>query len=413
MASCSRPSSAAPRGLIGRHQAANAAVALGILAAIDGGRSAAVPEDAISTGLPRRSAPGRMELLEVAPDGAVHRAAAVVRRLRPPARRRPQRGRCRGARGEPGRPGRSSCPGPRRRCCSAPSATSSGTDGGGAPARRRSSGRARPRGERPGHGPCRSAQTRSPRSWRSMGSRRGSACADSDRTGFEWGSSARAGGRRPAHRRGVALPGRRGAWHSSLAIHRPQAPDGARETVDATPSFDLPADAAAASPIAHPPRSRVRDTRFGWTERTFVMGIVNVTPDSFSGDGLLRTARRSVDSAVAQAVAMADEGADLLDVGGESTRPGHAPVSEDEELRAYDPVIRPLAPPFRRAHQHRHDQAGASPRLRSTPGADLVNDVWGVAPVRRDGASRGRAGRSRTWSCTTATSRATAASSPR
>ncbi|WP_394792162.1 dihydropteroate synthase, partial [Rhodoferax sp.] len=65
-----------------------------------------------------------------------------------------------------------------------------------------------------------------------------------------------------------------------------------------------------------------------------VMGIVNVTPDSFSGDGLA-----TVDGAVAQARRMAEEGADLLDLGGESTRPGHAVVSEADELARVVPVV--------------------------------------------------------------------------
>src|ERR1700746_2302793 len=63
--------------------------------------------------------------------------------------------------------------------------------------------------------------------------------------------------------------------------------------------------------------------RFEWGARTYVMGIVNVTPDSFSGDGLGSDA----DAAVAQGMRMVGEGADMLDVGGESTRPGHVPIT--------------------------------------------------------------------------------------
>ncbi|MBF0214864.1 MAG: dihydropteroate synthase [Magnetococcales bacterium] len=69
------------------------------------------------------------------------------------------------------------------------------------------------------------------------------------------------------------------------------------------------------------------------------MGIVNVTPDSFSGDGLAGNHQAAID----QGLAMADAGADLLDVGGESTRPGARPVSENEELNRVVPVIRELA----------------------------------------------------------------------
>ncbi|MDW8270735.1 MAG: dihydropteroate synthase, partial [Anaerolineae bacterium] len=65
---------------------------------------------------------------------------------------------------------------------------------------------------------------------------------------------------------------------------------------------------------------RLRQTEFLWGSRTYIMGILNLTPDSFSGDGLLNQAD-FVAAALAQAQAMLDEGADLLDLGGESTRP--------------------------------------------------------------------------------------------
>lgn len=75
------------------------------------------------------------------------------------------------------------------------------------------------------------------------------------------------------------------------------------------------------------------------TDRPLIMGVVNVTPDSFSDGGhFLRT-----EAAVAHALRLVDEGADLLDVGGESTRPGAAPVALDEERRRVLPVIEALA----------------------------------------------------------------------
>src|SRR5439155_20390525 len=79
--------------------------------------------------------------------------------------------------------------------------------------------------------------------------------------------------------------------------------------------------------------------RFQWGSRTYVMGIVNVTPDSFSGDGL----GMDVEAAVAQGLRMVADGADMLDVGGESTRPGHVPVTAAEEIMRTDAVIRRLA----------------------------------------------------------------------
>jgi len=118
---------------------------------------------------------------------------------------------------------------------------------------------------------------------------------------------------------------------------------------------------------------------FAWGERTFVMGILNVTPDSFSGDGLLADADpQAVERAVSRARAMAADGADLLDVGGESTRPGHAAVDEDEELRRVVPVVRAVraALPAMPITIDTTKPAVAVAALDA--GADAINDIWGV-----------------------------------
>src|SRR5271157_4102964 len=81
------------------------------------------------------------------------------------------------------------------------------------------------------------------------------------------------------------------------------------------------------------------ETEFKWGQRTYVMGIVNLSPESFSGDGL-----SNVESALAQSQRMVAEGADILDIGGESTKPGFTSISLDEELRRVIPVIERLAP---------------------------------------------------------------------
>ncbi|HEV3144753.1 MAG TPA: dihydropteroate synthase, partial [Gemmataceae bacterium] len=85
-------------------------------------------------------------------------------------------------------------------------------------------------------------------------------------------------------------------------------------------------------------RWQIRD-RVLEISRPLVMGIVNVTPDSFSDGGRFF----SNDAAVAHGLQLIQEGADLLDIGGESTRPGSQPISLDEELRRVVPVIRALA----------------------------------------------------------------------
>ena len=74
---------------------------------------------------------------------------------------------------------------------------------------------------------------------------------------------------------------------------------------------------------------------FAWGDRTYVMGVLNVTPDSFSGDGV----GTDVDEAVRQAVRMREDGADMIDVGGESTRPGAEEIDAEEELRCTIPVV--------------------------------------------------------------------------
>jgi dihydropteroate synthase len=83
--------------------------------------------------------------------------------------------------------------------------------------------------------------------------------------------------------------------------------------------------------------TRCGNTEFHWGKKTYVMGIVNVSPDSFSGDGL-----PDISTALAQAQRMVEEGADILDVGGESTRPGSSPVSVEEETKRVIPVIEKL-----------------------------------------------------------------------
>jgi dihydropteroate synthase len=133
--------------------------------------------------------------------------------------------------------------------------------------------------------------------------------------------------------------------------------------------------------------TRIGPRVFRWGVRTYVMGILNVTPDSFSGDGLLGSsdvpagdaARRAVAAAVAQARSMADEGADILDIGGESTRPGHEPVGPGDELARVIPVVGAVraALPDMPLTIDTTKPAVAGAALDA--GADAINDIWGVA----------------------------------
>ena len=124
--------------------------------------------------------------------------------------------------------------------------------------------------------------------------------------------------------------------------------------------------------------TRIGPADFEWGTRTFVMGILNVTPDSFSGDGLLGP--DGVAAAVAQARAMVEQGADLLDIGGESTRPGHAPVDEDEELRRVIPVVRAVRDAMPKTPLTIDTTKSAVATAALDAGADAINDVWGVDP---------------------------------
>ena len=102
------------------------------------------------------------------------------------------------------------------------------------------------------------------------------------------------------------------------------------------------------------------------------MGVTNVSPDSFSGDGLT-----DVIEAVAQAKRLASEGADIIDIGGESTRPGSNPVSTDEELRRVIPVVEKLSQEMSvplSVDTYKLEVA----RQALDAGANMINDIWGL-----------------------------------
>jgi len=118
--------------------------------------------------------------------------------------------------------------------------------------------------------------------------------------------------------------------------------------------------------------TRCGATEFHWGERTYIMGIVNVSPESFSGDGLA-----SPESAVEQALRFVEEGADILDVGGESTRPGSSPVSVEEEIHRVVPVIEQLAGKVAvpvSVDSYKSEVASRAVEA----GAAIINDQWGL-----------------------------------
>ncbi len=113
--------------------------------------------------------------------------------------------------------------------------------------------------------------------------------------------------------------------------------------------------------------------RFDTDEHCYIMGILNVTPDSFSDGGKYN----SIDNALRRTEQMISEGADIIDVGGESTRPGYTMISVDEEIERTSPVIEAIKKRFDIAvsldtYKYKVAAAGID------AGADLINDIWGL-----------------------------------
>ncbi len=114
-----------------------------------------------------------------------------------------------------------------------------------------------------------------------------------------------------------------------------------------------------------------------WGTRTYVMGILNVTPDSFSGDGLLVSGDpQRVSMEVARR--FIEAGVDMLDVGGESTRPGSEPVGAEEERRRVIPILQALAREFPQILLSVDTYKAAIAEEALQAGAHIVNDVWGL-----------------------------------
>ena len=118
---------------------------------------------------------------------------------------------------------------------------------------------------------------------------------------------------------------------------------------------------------------KIGKREFDTAHHTYVMGILNVTPDSFSDGGKYR----QLDAALFHAEQMVSEGVDIIDVGGESTRPGFQKVSEEEEIARVVPVIEKLkgtVPVPLSVDTYKAAVAKAA----VAAGADLINDIWGL-----------------------------------
>ncbi|MGN0400120.1 MAG: dihydropteroate synthase [Blautia sp.] len=117
---------------------------------------------------------------------------------------------------------------------------------------------------------------------------------------------------------------------------------------------------------------KIGNREFDLKNETYIMGILNVTPDSFSDGGKFN----NLDAALRHAELMIEEGADVVDIGGESTRPGHIVISEEEEIARVTPVIEAVKSRFDipvSIDTYKGNVAEAALQA----GADLVNDIWG------------------------------------
>ncbi|WP_410208813.1 dihydropteroate synthase [Fusobacterium sp.] len=117
---------------------------------------------------------------------------------------------------------------------------------------------------------------------------------------------------------------------------------------------------------------KCRDKKIELGKRTLIMGILNITPDSFSDGG----EHNSVQEAVKHAKKMLEEGADIIDIGGESTRPGHIKISEEEEIARVVPVIKEIVKlgAVISIDTYKHKVAKAA----FEAGAHILNDIWGL-----------------------------------
>ncbi|MFN2144490.1 MAG: dihydropteroate synthase, partial [Anaerolineales bacterium] len=128
--------------------------------------------------------------------------------------------------------------------------------------------------------------------------------------------------------------------------------------------------------MTRPTGITLKGHKFDWGSQTYVMGILNLTPDSFSGDGLGHSPD-PVEAALEQARRFVEAGAHILDVGGESTRPGSDPVGAAEEIERVIPVVKALAAESAlpvSIDTYKAEVAAAA----LDAGADLINDVWGL-----------------------------------
>ncbi|HKI55197.1 MAG TPA: dihydropteroate synthase [Anaerolineales bacterium] len=121
----------------------------------------------------------------------------------------------------------------------------------------------------------------------------------------------------------------------------------------------------------------INNQTFKWGSRTYVMGILNVTPDSFSGDGLMSNGDL-IEQALRQAEHFLKYNVDILDIGGESTRPGSQTISADEEIQRVAPVIQAISKEFPETIISIDTYKAKVAEEAVKAGAHILNDVWAL-----------------------------------
>ncbi|WKV07911.1 dihydropteroate synthase [Thermoanaerobacterium sp. CMT5567-10] len=117
---------------------------------------------------------------------------------------------------------------------------------------------------------------------------------------------------------------------------------------------------------------KVRDKEIEIGKRTYIMGILNMTPDSFSDGGKYNTLEKGME----RALKMIEDGADIIDVGGESSRPGYKPVTAEEELRRINDIVKKLQEVNTIVSVDTMKSKVAEESLKN--GAHIINDIWGL-----------------------------------
>lgn len=122
---------------------------------------------------------------------------------------------------------------------------------------------------------------------------------------------------------------------------------------------------------------QLKNKILNWNDKTYIMGILNITPDSFSGDGLIKQGQKLLDDSLHIVEEMLSNGADIIDIGGESSRPGSIKISTEEEISRIAPIIEAITKRLDiiiSIDTYKSEVANIALEI----GASIVNDIWAL-----------------------------------